>query len=138
MIFEPPKHLSSELIGFPWQSGQNPESVAPSGVSCAAPLVRRMVIGSAITAGIMLYPCGVAPQANGSAAGCRVISLVWGAGFGLIHHLIFRDRLETVYVAKKEAAASSVVRDWRGESSRALKLRLLGGVRTEFLELPSP
>ena len=92
------------------------------------PLVRRMVIGSAITGGIMLYPCGVAPQANASAAGCRAGSFLLGAGFGLIYHFLNRDRLETVYVAKKEAATSSV-RDWRGESVRALELLISSGRR---------
>ena len=98
------------------------------------PLVRRLVIGSAITGGIMLYPCGVAPQANASAAGCRASSFLLGAGFGLAYHFLNRDRLETVYVAKKEAATSSV-RDWRGESVRALE-RLISSSSTALK--PSP
>ena len=87
------------------------------------PLARRMLIGAAITGGIMLYPCGIAPQANGSATGCRAITFVWGAGFGLVYHFLKRYHREAVYVARNETAAT-FVGDWRGESSDALMTRL--------------
>lgn len=77
--------------------------------------LRSILIGSGITAAIMFYPCGVAPQANGSAAGCRLGAAAGGALIGWAAHGLGRGERVLIYEAKEAQPAwdeREIEREW--------------------------
>jgi hypothetical protein len=62
--------------------------------------LRSILIGSGVTAAIMFAPCGVAPQADGSAAGCRVSAAGLGAVIGWAIHGLRQGKRVLIYEAE--------------------------------------
>ena len=96
--------------------------------------LKAIVIGSAVTVGIMLLPCRVAPQAGGSStsadaavAACTASAAVFGGLFGWAFHAIRGDGEELMYVkAESESARQgSTVSSWQGAVTQELTSRII-------------
>lgn len=58
---------------------------------------RAAAIGAGVGGGAMLVPCGVAPQANGSSAGCALAGAALGAMIAWTVHVLRRGPIAAIY-----------------------------------------
>jgi hypothetical protein len=93
--------VSGETIDFTnlCQSLAREEVLEVHAIKKSSPL-RSILIGSGITTAIALVPCDVAPQANGSATGCRLGAAATGALVGWAIHGLRPGKRTLIYEAE--------------------------------------